>query len=227
MKKKITLENIACIFIILCPVLDMASFIFRNAFDTSFSPSTFIRPIIPIVLGIIMFFKTNRKLKLVLLAIIYAVYGAVHLYLFQTLKTSLSYSSVTHELQYIVNYTFMILNLILYLWISKDDTDKLKKSLAISCAIYIISIYISILTGTSSSTYIEGMGYKGWFESGNSISAILTLSLFIIIMFVKEKKYIIPVIALLVAVRDFLDDYYWNKSRFIWFYISFSSICSL
>ena len=210
MKKKFTLENIACLFIILCPVLDIASFIFRNTFSTSFSPSTFIRPIIPIVLGIIMFFKTNKKFKLVILAIIYAVYGAVHLYLFQTLKTSLSYSTVTHELQYIINYTFMILNLILYLWIFRKDTVKLKKSLLVACAIYIVSIYISILTGTSSSTYIEGMGYKGWFESGNSISAILTLSLFIVITFVKEKKYRIPVIALLAAVRNIFNYSYWN-----------------
>ena len=33
------------------------------------------------------------------------------------------------------------------------------------------------------------MGYKGWFESGNSIGAILILSLFICIKFIKHKKY--------------------------------------
>lgn len=211
MKKKITLENIACLFIILCPILDMVSFLFRNTFNTNFSPSTFLRPIIPIVLGFIMFFKSKKKQKLILVAAIYAVYGVVHLYLFETLKTILSYSTVVHELQYIINYTFMILNLILYLWIFNKDASKLKKSIVISCAIYIVSIYISILTGTSSSTYIEKMGYKGWFESGNSISAILTLSLFIVITFVKEKKYRIPIIILLAAVRRIFKFTYRHK----------------
>lgn len=210
MKKKITLENIACLFIILCPVLDMASFLFRNMFNTNFSPSTFIRPIIPIILGIIMFFRSKKKIYLILISIIYVTYGAIHLYLFQTLKTSLSYSTVTHEFQYILNYTFMILNLILYLWIFKSDTYKLKKSLVLACVIYIVSIYISILTGTSSSTYIEGIGYKGWFESGNSISAIFILSLFIIITFAKEKKYRIPIFAIFVAMRNIFNYVNWN-----------------
>ena len=49
-------ETVLCVFIVLCPILDMASFIFRNIFNTSFSPSTFIRPIIPIVVMIYLFF---------------------------------------------------------------------------------------------------------------------------------------------------------------------------
>ena len=129
---------------------------------------------------------------------IYAVYGVVHLYLFEKLKTDMSYSNAIHEAQYIVNYSFFILNLFIYTYIFKDkETDKLKKSVLIALAIYIISVYLAIITGTSSSTYIEGMGYKGWFESGNSLSSIFTLGLFIIVpMISKVKKYIIlPLLA--------------------------------
>jgi len=81
----------------------------------------------------------------------------------------------------------------MYIFKEKDNL-KLTKAVGISVAIYICSIYIAIFTKTSSSTYIEGLGYKGWFESGNSISAILILSLFIISKLLKEKKYRIPVI---------------------------------
>ena len=56
-RKIINLENILCVFLIICPILDIASFVFRNAFNVSFSPSTFIRPIIPIIVGIYIFFK--------------------------------------------------------------------------------------------------------------------------------------------------------------------------
>ncbi len=63
LRKKITIENALCLFIILCPILDMASFLFRNTFNTSISPSTFIRPIITIAVAIIIFFKCKFKRK--------------------------------------------------------------------------------------------------------------------------------------------------------------------
>lgn len=99
----------------------------------------------------------------------------------------------------------MILNLFIYIYTFKDKgEDKLKKSIVISIAIYIISIFISIFTKTSSSTYIEGMGYKGWFESGNSIGSILILSMFIYIGLVKDKKLKFFVIPLIILVGIYL-----------------------
>lgn len=204
-KKKITVENLLCLLIILCPILDMASFIFRNIFSTNISPSTFIRPIIPICIILYIFFKDKIKLKLLITASIYAIYGIVHLIIFNTLKTGSSYSGITHELQYLVNYSFMILNLFIYIYVFKNkDCKKMRYSVVIATAIYIISIYISILTNTSSSTYIEKMGYKGWFESGNSISAILILSMFILLNLVKDKKYRYFIIAVIVFVGIYL-----------------------
>ena len=44
--KRNNIENILCAFIIICPILDIMSFLFRNKFNTNYSPSTFIRPII-------------------------------------------------------------------------------------------------------------------------------------------------------------------------------------
>ena len=56
---KINLENILCLFILMCPVLDMISFLYRNIFETNFSPSTITRPLIPIVAIIYLFFKKD------------------------------------------------------------------------------------------------------------------------------------------------------------------------
>ena len=202
--RNIKIEDILCIFIIICPVLDMISFLFRNAFNTNFSPSTIIRPIIPVLVIVYLFIKENKKFKLYtfLAFSIFCVYALIHLYLFTKVKTGSSYSGVTHEAQYIVNYSFMILNLFIYIYIFKDkNTDKLKKSVLYSACIYIDSIYLSIITNTSSYTYLEEqMGYKGWFESGNSIGAILLLTLFVYISYLKNKKYrkiIIPILVLL------------------------------
>ena len=208
MKNKIKLENIMCAFIILCPILDMTSFIFRNTFNTKLSPSTIIRPLIPTLVIIYLFIKRDKKFKknLLITGIVYAVYALIHIYLFSKVKTGMSFGTETHELQYVINYTFMIINLIIFTTVFKEENmDKIKKSVLVAAGIYIISIYISILTKTSSHTYIEGMGYKGWFESGNSISAILLLTMFIYLPYAKKKKYRKFVIPILVLVGIFLS----------------------
>ena len=203
--KEIKLEDILVLFIILCPILDMLSFIFRNHFGTSKSPSTFLRPLIPVVAIVIIFFKNKIKLKLFIGFCIYAIYGIIHLILYKLNITGISYGTLSHEAQYIINYSYMILNLFIYIFMFyKKDTAKLKNGVLIALAIYIISIYISILTGTSSSTYVEGMGYKGWFEQGNSLSSIFMLGLLLIMPLGKNKKYIKYLLPLLILIGIFL-----------------------
>ncbi len=95
----------------------------------------------------------------------------------------------------------MILNLFIYTYVfRKKSESKLKISVLIATTIYILSIWISILTNTSSHTYIEGIGYKGWFETGNSIGAILILSMFIILNLIQNKKYRIWAIIVTILV---------------------------
>ena len=124
----------------------------------------------------------------------------MHIYLFSKVKTGISFGNERHELQYVINFTFNIINLIIFTTIFDiKNVEKLKKSILISAGIYICSIYLAILTKTSSHTYIEGMGYKGWFESGNSVSAILLLTMFIYLPFIKDKKLrkiVIPIVTL-------------------------------
>lgn len=204
-KDKITIENLLCILIILCPILDMSSFIFRNIFKTNISPSTFIRPIIPICVILNIFLKDKIKLKLILISSIYVLYAVMHLVIFNILKTGSSYSGIIHELQYLINYSFMILNLFIYIYAFKNhNIKKLQRSVLIAITIYIVSIFISIITKTSSSTYIEKIGYKGWFESGNSISSIFILSMFILLNLIKEKKYRYWVITIILLVGIYL-----------------------
>lgn len=206
--KQITLENLLSFFIILCPILDIASFMFRNRFATNYSISTFIRPIIPIAIFGYIFIKKNKKSKLKIIGIVicYIIYAIIHICIYNNLMRNCSFGSLIHEFQYLVNYSFMILNLFIFINIfNKSNCSKLQNSIIISMAIYTISIYIAIITQTSSTTYIEGIGYKGWFESGNSISAILLLSLFIIMSFVfkisnKKIKNLTLIIILLAGI---------------------------
>lgn len=190
--KKLNSQKVLFLFIIILPILDMSSFIFRNYFSTSFSPSTFVRPIIPLILIAIIFFKNKLKLKMFFIGLLYLIYAAIHLYIFNKFNLGISYGTLTHELQYLINYSFSILNLFVFIFIfyKNENYKKLNKSVLIANGIYILSLYISIFTKTSSTTYLEGQGYKGWFESGNSISSILVLNLFIIFTLLNkyEKK---------------------------------------
>ena len=187
----LNIETLLYLYIIICPILDFSSFLFRNTFNAPISPSTIIRPVIVIISCLYIFIKDKKQRKLFVIAgITYFIYALVHLYIFTTVKNNSSYSGIIHELQYLINYTFMVLNLYVYIYgfLKLKDTDKLNKCVLISVSIYIISIYIAIITGTSSHTYmLEEMGYKGWFESGNSLSAIFTLSMFILLNIFNKK----------------------------------------
>ena len=205
-KKKISIniETLLVIFVILCPVLDIISFVFRNTFNTSISPSTILRPIIPLIAIIDIFIKSKYKIKIFLIALIYGIYALVHLLLFNTVNTGSSYSNVVHEMQYIMNYTFMIIILFVYAYTFRDkNKEKLQKAIISSVSIYLASIILSIITDTSSSTYIEGMGIKGWFESGNSISAVLILSMFVLLTF-RDKGYRKIIIGEIIIMGIFL-----------------------
>lgn len=187
--KKINAKTLLLIFIILIPVLDMVSFVYRNKIGTEMSITAILRPIIPIVLMCIIFFKNKFKGKLIISGLIYAVYAAIHLYMFNSLKTGISHGTTFNELQYVINYTFGVLILFLFMFVFyKESTEKLGKAILLQNAICIGSIYLSIITKTSSSTYIEGIGYKGLFESGNSISSILVLQVLIIFAILSINK---------------------------------------
>ena len=236
--KNIRLEDILCFYIIICPILDITSFLFRNHFNTSISISTFLRPIIPTILAIYIFIKANKKHKLALLGItaIYIIYGVIHLFVMQKFITGCSYGGVTDEAQYVINYSFLIINLIVFFysftkreWRNKKvestkkeiKLKKLKLAILIMCGIYIVSIYIAILTGTSSYTYpYEQIGYKGWIESGNSLGAILCISTFLILPLIKEKKYRIPAIIILLLTGIYLVALIGTRTGLIGFFLA-------
>lgn len=190
--KKVKIDKLLCVLIVLCPILDMLSFIFRNTFETKISPSTFLRPIISIIVIMYIIIKDKNRWKIIGVGAIYGIYALIHIIVFSKIRTGCSYGSILHEAQYLMNYSFMILNLFLFMYVLKKENIKhIQKSLFVALTIYIVSIYIAILTGTSSYTYpIEQMGAKGWFESGNSLSAILVLSMFILLPQIKKQENI-------------------------------------
>ena len=231
------LEDILCIYIVLCPILDISSFLFRNYFETNISVSTFLRPILPIIISIYIFIKANKKNKLILISIvgIYVIYGIIHLLVTNTFLTGCSYGGIKEELQYVINYSFLIVNLIIFYYAFTNKkwrkeniieenvekrTKKIRIAILIMSSIYILSILLAIITKTSSYTYMEEkIGYKGWIESGNSLSAILCISLFIIYPLVKDKKLRVFTIITIILIGIYLVTLIGTRTGLIGFFL--------
>ena len=126
LQNRINLENFICLIIIICPILDMASFVFRNIYNTRVSPSTIIRPILPVIIFLYIFLNNKFKFKIVCMSFVYGVYAIIHLLIFNTLKSNSSYGGLIDETQYLINYTFMILNLFIFSFIFKQSFEKNK-----------------------------------------------------------------------------------------------------
>lgn len=209
MKKYLKIENLLYLMLILSPFLDSFSFIYRSIYkDAVISPVTIIRPIIPIILSLYMFIKDKSTRKVFIIGgLIYFIYGVIHLYLYNNLLTGISYGGVLHEAQYIINYTYMILVLYIFLYFNKNKKlTQLNKVLLIMLGGYLFLLYLSMITGTSSNTYIEGIGYKGWNLSGNSLGSVLILLECILLpyMFNKDKKILVTSIIILIFLGIFL-----------------------
>lgn len=197
LKKYITLENLLCMFIILSPILDMSSYWFKRVFNTEYSISTILRPIIPAIVTISLFIKAKKKEKklYILMFIVYASYAILHLIVSKKMFMGCSYGTINNEKQYVLNFTFLIVYLVMYMRVFSrvsDDgkIDNLKKSIVTSMIIYVISVIIAIGTNTSEYTYIEtSVGYKGWYAQGNSLSAVLIMSLFILFSNINKTKW--------------------------------------
>lgn len=190
-RKEFKIEYLLYLFLILSPFFDATSFLFRDMFpNSSLSPSTVLRPIIPLILCLYIFIKDSKTRKYFIGAgIIYGSYMIGHLYATNTVLTSISYKGLFSELQFVINYSYMIFLFYAIYWFSKNKgLPYFKQSLTIMLASYLGLIYLSIVTGTSSPTYIEGIGYKGWNTSGNGLGAILVLSYTLLLPYLLENK---------------------------------------
>ncbi|MBQ7137087.1 MAG: O-antigen ligase family protein [Bacilli bacterium] len=196
--QKIKKEDFIYLFILLSPILDVFSSIINFG---SFSPSLFIRPIIPLILLIYIFIKDKKTRKYLITAgFIYILFAIVHLLLYRDLITGISYGGIIYEASYLCNYTYLIFTLFLFLYLFKDkDKNKLNRTFVIYTTIYIISIYLSIITNTAGSTYVEGAGYKGWFNTGGAVGSIFISSLFILIPYLFNNKKHFTLKVLLIA----------------------------
>lgn len=195
-QKNRKMENLIYLFLLLTPFFDALSFIFRKYVPNSpVSPSTLLRPVIPAILLIYIFMKDASSRKWMIGGgILYSLYGLFHLWAFQSLHTDFNAGGLFSEAQYVLNYTYMIgLFYALYWFYKRTGLKDLPHYLTWMLVLYLSLIYLAIITGTSSTTYIDGVGYKGWNASGNGLSAVFILgfcSIFTYLLKYLKKWYV-------------------------------------
>ncbi len=187
MKISVTKEKILYFFILMSPMLDILSSV---ASFGNYSLSTFVRPIIPLGLLCYLFLK-EKKIRpyLVVGAIVYLLYATFHLYCYSQIKTDFAYGGIGYEASYLCNYIYLVFTFFLFLHvIDKDQVPKLKKVTFYYASFYIGSIVLALITNTSYQTYLEGFGYRGWFNTGGAVGSILIGLLFILLPYLLEDK---------------------------------------
>ncbi len=203
-KKGFKIEYLIYLYIVISPFLDALSCMYRVWFPKStLSPLMIIRPIIPVILLLYIFFKDKKtRIPLIVSGICYVIYGIVHLLIFRHLLTGVSYGSIFQEGLYVFNYTYMIYIMFIIMYFYKRKRlPYLKQSLFWMLCSYLLLIYVSIITKTSLPTYMEGTGYRSWFVSGNTLCSVLLLlfSLFVSDLF-KDKKILNIIIFVLLGL---------------------------
>lgn len=188
MSIKMNKENWLYFFILINPIFDLLSSLFKYL-DFNYTPATFLRPLIPFGVLIYIFIKDKSIRKKLLIAVsIYVTYALVHLYLYRDIITGISYGGIFYELQYLVNYTYLIFTFLCFIYIFYNKKNILKDMLFYNILFYISTIYLAIITNTSFSSYVEGVGYKGWFNTSGAVGSILIISLFILIPYLMKKE---------------------------------------
>lgn len=202
--KQHQIEKLLYLFIILNPILDLISGISNEFLNLSISYSAILRPLIPIALILYLFFLQKEiRLRLVIVGIIYGVYAAIHLYLFHTHRNSFFFGTTRQELQYLVNYTYLIVNIILYYIVFYRKQNELRKYLFYANILVVGSIWFAIITQTSLHTYLTGEGFRGYFQAGGPIGSYLTISMFVLVPYLIEtrsKQIVLKVIYLLSTI---------------------------
>lgn len=198
------LEKLLYIFILLNPIFDIFS---GKLYIGSFSITMFLRPLIPFCLLIYIFIKDKEeRKKLFIFGLIYVIYAFFHIYLYNKNITPFAYGNTLYEASYLINYTYLIFTSYLFIYVFKNSkSEEIYKYLFIHNMVYIVSIFIAILTNTSNPTYSEGIGYIGWFNTGGAVGSILVLSLILLLPKIfEDKKNLLIKILFLISTYGYL-----------------------
>jgi len=131
------------------------------------------------------------------------------LFLFLLLPSTISSFLLDQKSPLFSNLTIIIkiltfpITLLSLKFLSSDVWKKLRFKKFISAIVYIISIAVIMsIFGFGKNTYSYGVGFKGYFISGNELSALwlLVISYYVFYLFTEEKRNILLILKIILIV---------------------------
>lgn len=202
MKEKISklyTSRVIGVFLILFPIIEAVTSILKRNTDLFISPGIVYKALFTIyalVYLVILSTKNKKHICILLLAVL--AFCIIHVYVIGT--NTITISNLAKLL------TFLISALFIYFYI-KDGNKIDVKAIVYCTLIYCAMVKFAELTGTNQATYRGdlSLGTKGWFYSGNELSAILSITLPITIMYVSTNISFIGITTLLLQIHTLLS----------------------
>lgn len=202
MREKISKIYSPCViemFLILFPLVEAITSILKRNVDFFISPGIVYKTLFIIyVLIYVLFIKKKDKKQIYILLGGILIFCVVHMAVIG--MNSITVSNISKML------TMLISSIFIYYY--TKDGNKIEAKAVVYCAlVYCVLVKLAELTGTQVATYRGdlSLGTKGWFYSGNELSAILAITLPITIIYAAKKIDYIGIVTLLLQIHTSLS----------------------
>ncbi|NLP52714.1 O-antigen ligase family protein [Bacillus sp. RO1] len=185
-------SNLFLLFIILQPILDVLTAFSIYYFQASITIGLLVRMGFMLISIVYIFFLNNSKYKKIITGylIVFLTIVGVGFLTNYFIKPNFSLFS---ELQYTTKSVYFVIMFLSYLLVLtslnySSKMDKFQSFIVYSMVIVGVVLLFTQLTGTGFDTYkYNKAGNKGWFYSGNELSAILSICFPMVVLFAVRK----------------------------------------
>ncbi|MFK9090234.1 O-antigen ligase family protein [Bacillus salipaludis] len=213
LKRKNIFENILLLFILVQPILDLATSLAINYLNSEFTAGILIRFAMMAVGVIYLFFISDSAKKRT--SIIYLILLGLFLVLgFVNNIMVKSPISMGEELKFIIKSVYFVVFFFSYLYVFKQLQSRtswgntIQRYIVYAMSLVGLSMFIAGITNTAFSSYTYNkVGHTGWFYAGNEIGAIMSICFPIVILYaikkttsLKTSYYWIPVLLLIYSL---------------------------
>ncbi|WLR49018.1 O-antigen ligase family protein [Halobacillus litoralis] len=200
-------EKLLLIFIIIQPILDILTYFSMQALNASLTIGIIVRVLFMAASLWFIFFGNSSRLKKYVITYLIALAAVLTIGLTYNFFAKPIFNPFL-ELQFLAKTVYfpIMLGAYLLLFTTFDKTlivrMRIMKAITIAMVIIAVTMFLAILTGTSSATYEwNKFGFKGWFNSGNEIGSIIAISFPLVYIYtlnkvdsLKKLYYFIPMI---------------------------------
>jgi hypothetical protein len=193
LKKKNMIEKIILLFILVQPLLDLATSLAINYLESEFTVGILIRFAMMAVGVGYLFFISDSKSKRT--SIIYLI--ILGLFLILGLINNImvkSPLSVGEEIKFIIKAVYFVALFFSYLFVfkkiqsQKTWTTTIQAYIVYAMTIVGFTMLIASVTNSAFSSYTYNkVGHSGWFYAGNELSAIMSICFPIVVLFAVKK----------------------------------------